>query len=169
MRISLGFSRCAPSVLLLLFVIPIYLVPNSFAQSGLVELIPAGPTAPPVPTGASPWGAGIQAAAKMMGWLSDQAFKSSVNSKLHDLQPDIDKEMPASGGLLIVIGIQQWKQPDDAGNYNRSVLDGYVAGPGTTPKAAMDRFLAKDRLETGPADGFVRRNIYFWKAASPKQ
>ena len=37
---------------------------------------------------------------------------------------------------------------------------------GATPKATMDKYLRQDRLERGAAKGFVRRNVYLWKAAS---
>jgi hypothetical protein len=169
MRVPLRFPRYALIGLISLLTLTTFLMTPAIAQSGLVELVPAGPTGPPVVPGPSPWGAGVRAAAALLGWLSDQALKSSINSKISDLKPEVNKQMPASGGVLIVIGIQQWKQPDNNGNYNRSVLDGYVAGTGSTPKAAMDQFLSHDRMETGPADGFVRRNIYFWKAASRQQ
>ena len=38
-------------------------------------------------------------------------------------------------------------------------------GLGATPKATMDTYLAQPRLEAGVPNGFVRRNVYFWKAA----
>lgn len=100
-----------------------------------------------------------------MGWLSDQGLKSKINAKINELKPQIDKAMPANGGVLIVIGIQQWEQPDNNGNYARSALDGYVGGSGATPKEAMDTYVHKDKLEKGAPKGFVRRNVYFWKPA----
>lgn len=139
------------------------------AQSGLTELVPSGPTMPPVVPGTSPWGAGVKLAASFLGWISDQGLKSNINAKIDELKPQIDKAMPANGGVLIVIGIQQSVQPDVNGNYVRSVLDGYIGGAGTTPKSTMDKYLGQDRLETGAAKGFVRRNVYFWKAASSQK
>jgi hypothetical protein len=136
------------------------------AQSGFTELVPSGPTAPPVVPGASPWGAGVQLAAAFLGWLSDQGLRTSINAKLEELKPQIDAAMPPTGGVLVVVGIQQSEQPDSNGNFVRSVLDGYIGGAGATPKATMDAYLAQDRLETGVPDGFVRRNVYFWRTAS---
>jgi hypothetical protein len=139
------------------------------AQSGLTELIPSGPDMPPVVPGGSPWTGGVKLAASFLGWLADQGVKSNINAKLAELKPEIDKAMPANGGVLIIIGVQQSEQPDNNGNYARSVLDGYVWGSGPTPKGAMDKYLKEDRLETGPAKGFVRRNVYFWKAAKSQK
>jgi hypothetical protein len=135
------------------------------AQSDLIELIPSKAITPPVVPGASPWTAGVKLAAQFLGWLSDQGLKSNINGKIEELKPKIDAAMPAKGGVLIVVGIQQSEQPDANGNYFRSVLDGYVGSAGATPKAAMDAYLAKDRLEQGTAKGFIRRNVYFWKSA----
>jgi hypothetical protein len=140
----------------------------AMAQSGFVELVPSGPTMPPVAPGKSPWGGGVKLAAAFLGWVSEQGFKANVEAKLNELKPKIDSSMPKVGGVLVVIGVQQWAQADTNGNYNRSVLDGYVGGTGATPKSTMDAFLSQARLETGVPKGFVRRNIYFWKAASGK-
>lgn len=141
-------------------------VPSAMAQAGLTELVPSGPTMPPVPPGASAWGGGVQLAADFLGWLSDQGLKSSINAKLDSMKSQIDTAMPLTGGVLVVIGIQQSEQPDANGNYFRSVLDGYIGGTGATPKVTMDSYLGQSRLEQGAPTGFVRRNIYFWKAAS---
>jgi len=74
--------------------------------------------------------------------------------------------MPSTGGVLIVIGIQQSAQPDVNGNFVRSVLDGFIGGKGSSPKATLDAYLAQDNLEQGVPDGFVRRDIYIWKSAA---
>ena len=138
----------------------------ALAQSGFTELVPSGPTMPPVPPGGSAWGAGVQLAAAFLGWLSDQGMKSSINAKLNDMKDQINSAMPSTGGVLIVVGIQQSAQPDVNGNFVRSVLDGFIAGKGATPKATLDAYLAQDNLEQGVPDGFVRRDIYIWKAAA---
>jgi hypothetical protein len=135
------------------------------AQSGLTELVPAGPTMPPVVPGASPWSGGVKLAAILLGWVSDYGLRSSIDSKISELKPKIDAAMPVKGGVLIVIGISQSAQPDALGNYARWVLDGYIGGTGTTPKEAMEKYLSKDRLEQGASRGFVRRNVYLWKPA----
>ena len=139
---------------------------SAAAQSGFTELIPSGPTMPPVAPGASAWDAGAKLAAAFLGWLSDQGLKSSINAKLSDLSDQIASAMPQTGGVLIIIGIQQSAQPDINGNYVRSVLDGFVAGAAATPKAAMDAYFGQDNLEAGVPDGFVRRDVYLWKAAN---
>jgi hypothetical protein len=108
----------------------------------------------------------VQLAAAVLGWLSDQGLKSSINTTLDGMKDQIRKAMPLTGGVLIVIGIQQSEQPDINGNYVRSVLDSYIGGTGSTPRATMEAYLAQDRLERGVPAGFVRRNIYFWRAAS---
>ena len=135
------------------------------AQSGLTELVPAGPAMPPVVPGASPWGGGVKLAAPLLGWVSDYGLRSDINSKISELKPKIDAAMPVKGGVLIVIGIQQSVQPDLDGNYVRWVLDGYIGGTGTTPKEAMEKYLSKDRVEQGASRGFVRRDVYLWKPA----
>lgn len=136
------------------------------AQSDLVEIVPSGPDMPPVAPGKSPWGRGVQLAAAFLGWLNDQAVKSAIQAKVDSLNSQINAAMPQVGGVLVVIGVQQSVQPDNNGNYFRSVLDGYIGGSGRTPKATMDAYLAQDRLEAAPPAGFVRRNVYFWKPAS---
>lgn len=108
----------------------------------------------------------MQLAAQFLGWLSDQALKSSIAAKLDSMRDQVSAAMPATGGVLVVVGIQQSAQPDNNGDYVRSVLDGYIAGTGPSPQATMDAFLAKDRMEQGVPRGFVRRNVYFWKAAT---
>jgi hypothetical protein len=135
------------------------------AQSGLTELVPAGPTMPPVVPGASPWSGGVKSAAILLGWVSDYGLRSSIDSKISELKPKIDAAMPVKGGVLIVIGISQSAQPDALGNYVRWVLDGYIGDTGTTPKEAMEKYLSKDRLERGASRGFVRRDVYLWKPA----
>jgi hypothetical protein len=138
------------------------------AQSGFTELVPSGPTMPPVAPGGSAWTAGAKLATAFLSWLSDQGLKSAINAKLTEMKPQIDSAMPSSGGVLVVIGIQQSDQPDANGNYFRSVLDGYIGGPGATPQATMKTYLAQGRLEQGVPKGFVRRNVYFWKSAGAK-
>src|SRR4051794_38557352 len=105
---------CAGSLFALLLVSAVLVFNPTFvmAQSGLTELVPSGPTAPPVVSGPSPWGAGVKLAASLLGWLSDVGLKANINSKIDELKPEIDKAMPAKGGVLIVIGIQQWERPD---------------------------------------------------------
>lgn len=148
-------------VVLLAGAVPFVSVAQS--SSSLVELVPSGRTAPPVPTGKSPWAGGVTLATQFLGWLSDEALKASIDTKVKSLKREIDSAMPRSGGVLVVIGIQQSAQPDVNGRYLRSVLDGYVGGSGATAKATMDAYLANDRLEQGVPQGFVRRNIYFWQ------
>jgi len=121
---------------------------------------------PPVAPGASAWDGGVQLAADILAWVSDQGLKSSINAKLDGMKAQIDAAMPLTGGVLVVIGIQQSEQPDSNGNYFRSVLDGFIGGTGATPQVTMGAYLAQDRLEQGTPSGFVRRNIYFWRAAS---
>ena len=116
------------------------------AQSGFTELVPSGPTMPPVAPGGSAWTAGAKLATAFLGWLSDQGLKSGIKTKLVQMKPQIDSSMPSSGGVLVVIGIQQSNQADVNGNYIRSVLDGYIGGTGATPQATMKAYLAKDRL-----------------------
>jgi len=141
-------------------------MPRASAQAGLTELVPSGPTMPPVAPGPSAWGAGVQLAADFLGWLSDQGLKSSINAKLDSMKKQIDAAMPLTGGVLVVIGIQQSEQPDVNGNYARSVLDGYIGGTGATPKVTLDSYLGQSRMEQGVPSGFVRRNLYFWRASS---
>jgi hypothetical protein len=162
---------CTVSLIALMCVSALSLLNPTYvmAQSGLTELVPSGPTMPPVAPGASPWGGGVKLAAAFLGWLSDQGLKSNINAKIAELKPQIDKAMPAAGGVLIVIGIQQWEQPDNNGNYARSVLDGYIGGTGTTPKTTMEKYLSQDRLDKGAPKGFVRRNVYLWKPASSQK
>ena len=136
------------------------------AQSGLTELLPAGPTMPPVVPGASPWGEGVKLAAIPLDWVSDYGLRTNIDSKISELKPKIDAAMPTKGGVLIVIGISQSAQPGALGNYVRWVLDGYIGGTGTTPKEAMEKYLTKDRQEQGASRGFVRRNVYLWKAST---
>jgi hypothetical protein len=137
-------------------------------SSSLVEMVPSGPIKPPVVPGRSPWAGGVTLATAFLGWLSDQGLKSSIEAKVESLKTQINSAMPPSGGVLIVIGIQQSAQPDVNGRYNRSVLDGYVGGAGATAKATMDAYLKQDRLEQGVSSGFVRRNVYFWKPSPPR-
>jgi hypothetical protein len=123
---------------------------------------------PPVAPGGSAWTAGAKLATAFLSWLSDQGLKSAINAKLAQMKPQINSAMPSSGGILVVIGIQQSDQPDVNGNYFRLVLDGYIAGVGATPQGTMKTYLAQDRLEQGVPSGFVRRNVYFWKSAAGK-
>jgi len=139
------------------------------AQSGFTELIPSGPEMPPVAPGMSPWGGGVQLAASFLSWLNNQVLRSNIQARLDSMRAQIAQVMPATGGVLVVIGIQQSEQPDINGEFVRSVLDGYVAGTGPTPKATMEAYLAEDRLEQGVPPGFQRRNVYFWEPADRSQ
>jgi hypothetical protein len=74
--------------------------------------------------------------------------------------------LPAAGGVLVVVGIQESKVPDPNGQYVRFFLEAYVATPGKTPKE-VDTFLRADRLEAGVPSGFVRRDSLFWITKKP--
>ena len=126
------------------------------------EVVPQGSIQPPVSPQADPWGAGVRLASMLMSWLADVGLKSSINSALDDLRPEIDAAMPSTGGVLVVVGIQESQQPAFNGQYARSLLDAFVANSGSSPQAAMERYLSQDHLVTGVPDGFVRKNVYFW-------
>ena len=125
------------------------------AQSGLTELVPAGPTMPPVVPGASPWVEGVKLASIPLDWVSDYGLRTNIDSKISELKPKIDAAMPVKGGVLIVIGISQSAQPSALGNYVRWVLDGYIGGTGTTPKEAMEKYLRTDKSKALHGDSFV--------------
>jgi hypothetical protein len=109
--------------------------------SDLREIVPSGHVQPPVAPGPDAWGAGAKLAAAAMTWLADQALKTSIHRAVADLQPNIDKAMPALGGVLIVVGIQQSLQPDVNGQYAPTVLEAHVGGAGARPKETLEKYI----------------------------
>jgi len=144
----------------------IFCLPDLKAQSGYTELIPAGPDSPPVAPGASPWDAGVKLASKLLSWLSDQGLQANIQTKLNSLQSQVDAQMPAvGGGVLVVVTIQQWATPDTNGYVARSLIGGFVAGSAGSPELALKNYLNTAQLEPAPPDGWVLRHIYFWRAS----
>ncbi len=132
------------------------------------EVLPPDRLQPPVAKSSDGWGAGVQLTGQFLGWISDLGLRRRIEKEVAKLQPQVDAVMPATGGVLVVVGIQESKVPDPTGQYVRSFLDAYVATPGKTPKEAVDTFLRADRLEAGAPSGFVRRDSLLWITRRPR-
>ena len=137
--------------------------PVALCQSLVIqEVLPLSKTQPPPALAKDAWSPGIQLAAKMMSWLSEEGLKRRVDEEIQKLQPQISKEMATDGGVLLVVGIQESKLPDANGDFHRSLLDVYVFTPAKNAAEAAEKYRKSDRLEQGVPQGWTRRNTLLW-------
>ena len=137
--------------------------PLSAADSYIVrEILPASRNQPPTALTRSAWGNAVTLAPSVLAWVADKGLALRVDQEVARLRGEIDKAMPRDGGVLIVVGIQESRVPDDNGFRHPTVLEAYVGGSGRSAQEAVNRFLSSDRLDRGAANGYVRRDSFLW-------
>jgi hypothetical protein len=136
---------------------------SSAAGSYVVrEILPASRNQPPTALTRSAWGNAVTLAPSVLAWVADKGLALRVDQEVARLRGEIDAAMPRDGGVLIVVGIQESSIPDDNGFRHPTLLEAYVATSGRSAQEAVQRFLNSDRLDRGPAKGFVRRDTFLW-------
>ncbi len=135
----------------------------AIAQTGVIqEVLPTSSNQPPEARLPNSWGAAVRLAPNVLSWLTDSALQYRIKTEIDKLRPDALRRLPQDGGVLIVAGVAESKSPDTNGNRQRYFLDAYIAGIGTAPRDALEKFLNSDRLDTAPPSGFTRRDTLFW-------
>jgi len=124
----------------------------------------AGPSA-----GAQAVGAGVKLLHKVSTALNGWAVSYRVNRELENLAPEIDKQMPQSGGVLICVGIQEWAIPDATGTRAQMFLSIHIAGAGQSPQVVLEQYLMRPRMVAGAPTGWRRRDEYIWVTPKGKQ
>jgi hypothetical protein len=95
-------------------------------------------------------------------WLGDIGIQLEVNRRLEgELAPQIRSILLSGDGVLIVIALQEWEQPDFNGMRARNLLSVYVEG-GPTQESARARWENTPRALQGPAPGWRAVSQFGW-------
>jgi hypothetical protein len=136
------------------------------SQFVLTELLPSGADMPPPQPTNSLW-SGVKLVPAIAQWAAEKGLQSSIRAEVAKMQPSIQKDMPVSGGVLVVVGIQESQHEDVQHQRSRSVLEAHVGGAGASAEPVLRNYLSQPNLVKGPAEGFRRRDIFLWVAADP--
>jgi hypothetical protein len=85
-----------------------------------------------------------------------------IEEALEDLADDVQellKDKP-SNGVLICIGVAEWKRHDDQGLKQHRYLGAHIVGVGKTPSEAKQT--GKPVWVTGAPQDWIRLNRYIW-------
>ena len=120
--------------------------------------VPSGPDR----TKADGVAAGVKLLHKASVALNSFAISYRVNKELEALKPAIEKVMPSQGGVLVVVGIQEWATADFTGNKARSFMGLFIAGSGSSPESVFKRYRSTPSMVQGAPAGWVRMEEYVW-------
>lgn len=113
---------------------------------------------------------GNQAAMALLGqllgvaiqFIGDIGIRRQVQQKLTTTYANgIQAILSQGDGVLVIISMQEWEQPDNNGMRARTLLDVYIQG-GPTQVIALKNWQAMPRLLAGPAKGWRRFEQYLW-------
>lgn len=100
-------------------------------------------------------GAGLQ-------WLGDIGIQREVRKRLGtNLNNGVQAILSRGDGVLVVIALQEWEQPDFNGNRARLLLDVHIQGGKTQPQAEA-RWNGTPRLLRGPSKGWRVTTQFGW-------
>ncbi len=100
-------------------------------------------------------GAGIQ-------FIGDIGIRRQVQQKLSTTHAaDIQAILSRGDGVLVIISMQEWEQPDDNGMRARTLLEVYIQGD-PTQAIALTNWQTIPKLLAGPAKGWRKFEQYFW-------
>jgi len=99
-----------------------------------------------------------KATVALNGW----AVQYRVNKELDKLKAEIEKKMPAKGGVLVCVGIQEWEMPDAAGAKAQSFLSIHIAGFGTDYNSVLQHYQSQPSLLQGAPKGWLRKDVFIW-------
>jgi hypothetical protein len=118
---------------------------------------------------------GNQAAVAMAGVLleslfmaiGDMGIERRVRSELQNRYArGIATFLSQGQGVLVIIALAQWQQPDFNGMRARMFLSVDIE-PGPTPEAAMKNWQSEPRLRPGAPSGWEAFDTYSWIAPGP--
>jgi hypothetical protein len=94
--------------------------------------------------------------------LGDAAIRRRVQNELTTTHAKAIERILARGeGVLVIISMQEWIQPDDNDMRARNLLSVSVQG-GSTQEAALQTWRSMARLLPGPAEGWRAFEQYAW-------
>jgi hypothetical protein len=107
-------------------------------------------------------GAAVQLLPRMLGGLNNLALETRIEREISGMQGEILKAMPARGGVLLCVGLQEWKNEDFNGMRAQSFLSLGIAATGVTPEVALWQAQSQPSMVAGVPDGWRRVNRYIW-------
>jgi hypothetical protein len=107
-------------------------------------------------------GGGVKLFAAFSVALNGWAVSHRVNQELDRLAPEIQRQMPRNGGVLVCVGIQEWDTPDPTGFRAQTFLSLHIAGSGQTPETVVQQYVRQPRMVQGAPKGFRRRDVFVW-------
>jgi hypothetical protein len=111
-------------------------------------------------------GAGIKLLQKASVALNSWAVSWRVNREIEARAAQIKRQMPARGGVLLCIGIQEWEAPDPAGVRAQSFLSLHIVGSGPDPVSLLNRYQMQPQLVQGAPKGWRRKDCFIWVTPS---
>ena len=114
-------------------------------------------------------GAGVKLVHAASKALNEWAVSSRVEREIEARRAEIERQMPAAGGLLLCIGMQEWETPDATGTRARSFLSLHIVGGGLNPRSLLERYLSQPQLVQGAPGGWRRRDEFVWVTRVPNQ
>jgi len=116
--------------------------------------------------------AGVELLQKLSIALNGMAVSWRVNRELQSMNPRLESERQAFArqigvpvprvGVLVVVGLMEWRHSDPDGNRAQSFLSIHSAGAGTDAATVLRQYLSTSRLLQAPPDGWSRRDEYVW-------
>ncbi len=107
-------------------------------------------------------GAGIKLLHKALTALNGFSVAWRTERELEKLSSEINAQMPAKGGVLVCVGIEEWKYPDPTGFKAKGFLSIHIAGVGSDREKVLKDYLSTPVIVQGPSKGWVRKNCFIW-------
>ncbi len=116
--------------------------------------------------GPSAKGSGVGAAAELLQkaviQLGEFSLGYRIKKELEKLEPDIERAMPKTGGVLVRVTVKQWKQQDPTGAKAKAFMGAGIATTGATPQAAFRKWYSQPRLLQNAPKGWVTSDQFVW-------
>lgn len=114
-------------------------------------------------------GAGVQLLQKGLIKLGELGLAHRTKRELEKLEPDIEKAMPKTGGVLVRVTTKQWKHPDPTGARAKGFMGASIAVTGPTPQAAIRKWYSRPRFLQGAPEGWVKSDQFLWVTRKAKK
>jgi hypothetical protein len=95
-----------------------------------------------------------------------------VNKELEKLAPKIEQAMlnyealnknpPATTGVLVVVGLKEWEHPDPTGTRAQGYLNMHIGGVGDNFRTVVGRYLSIPGFVQDAPKGWRRETAYVW-------